>query len=63
MLLGGCEYEDYIRWRFFECLQEGVERCCRQHVYLIDDKHTVSALRGRDLHLLDELAYVIHAIV
>ena len=61
--LRGGEDEDGVAWRLLQCLEEGIERRCRQHVHLVDDEHLVSAYLGRDAHLVDELAYVVHRVV
>ena len=63
MLLGGGEDEDGVSRGLLESLQEGIERCSRQHVHLVDDIHAIFAYWGRDAHLVDEVAHIIHRVV
>ena len=63
MLLGGGEDENGVSRGLLESLQEGIERCSRQHVHLVDDIHAIFAYWGRDAHLVDEGAHIIHRVV
>lgn len=63
MLLGCGKDENHIARRLLKCLQEGVESSRRQHVYLVDDEYAVTCVDRRHLHLVDEVAHVVNAIV
>ena len=63
MLLSRGQDEDDMCGRLLQSLEERVEGCLRQHVYLVDDEHLVfSHLRG-DARLLHECLYLLHSIV
>ena len=51
-----------LRW-LFQSFQEGIERCCREHMHLIDDKYRVLTNLRKDTHLLDKLADILHRVV
>ena len=59
MLFGSGKDEDSMCWRFFQCLEEGVECRCREHVNLVDDKHLVFPDLRRYAHLFYKLTDVI----
>ena len=63
MLLGGGQDEYHIRGRFFECLEEGVEGGCGEHVHLVDDENLVLAHLWRNEHLLAKFSHFIHRVV
>jgi len=49
-----------VRRRFLKRLEQGVERVRRQHVHLVDEVHLVAAAGGRVLHVVEQLASVVH---
>ena len=63
VLLGGGQDEDDVRGRFLQRLQERIEGGTREHVHLVDDEHLVATYLRRNLHLLDQLADVLHRVV
>ena len=63
MLLGGCENENHIARGLLTRLQKRIECRRRKHMDLIDNKHAIFSRRGGHLHLLDELAHIINAII
>ena len=63
MLLGCGQDELGIGRRLFECFQESIECRRRQHMHLVDDIHLVFSNLGRDPHLVDQVADIIHRIV
>ncbi len=60
VLFGGCEDEHHVCGRLFECLQEGVERRCGQHMHLVNDEHLVATHLRRYPRLLHQGLYVLH---
>ena len=63
VLLSGCEYEYHIfRW-LFKRLEEGVERCHREHMHLVDDKHAILAQLWRYSHLVGQCANAVDRVV
>ena len=50
-----------VRRRFFERLQQGVERRLGKHVHFVDQIDLVPATRGHVLGVVDELAHVVDA--
>ena len=63
MLLGCRQDENRVCGWLFESLQEGVERCCRQHMHLIDDVYAVATHLGRDTHLIGQRADILDRVV
>jgi small subunit ribosomal protein S6 len=63
VFLRGGQDEDGVGGRLLQCFQEGVEGRRAQHVYLVDDVHLLGADLRRDLHLLDQVADVVDAVV
>ena len=63
MFLSSGKNEYGVRRWFLKSLEEGIERCLREHVYLIDDIDAVSSYLWRYAHLVDELAYVVNGVV
>ena len=63
MFLGSGQNEYHVCGWLLECLQECVERCCRQHVNLVDDKHLVLAKLGRYAGLLHQRLDVLNRVV
>ena len=59
--LSGREEELHMRGRFFQRLQQRVERACREHVNLVDDVNLVACRRCAISHTVDDLADVIDA--
>ena len=55
--------EDDIGRGLFQGLEQGVEGCVGEHVDFVDDKYTEAPLGGRILHLVDDRANVIDAVV
>ena len=47
--------------RFFQCLQQGVERPGAQHVDLVDDVHFETRAGGTEGRIRPEFAYVVYA--
>ena len=58
--IGGGEQELNVRRRLFQGLQQRIEGVRRKHVHLIDQVHLVAAPGGRVLHILEQLAGVLH---
>ena len=63
MLLCRGKDEYCIRWRFFQCFQQGVKCTGTEHVHLVDDIHTVLAHLRRYTHLVYQTADIVHAVV
>ncbi len=63
VLLRRGQDEDHIRRRLLQRLQEGIESLRRKHVHLVDDEDAVTPHLRRDVHLVCEVAYVVHAVV
>ena len=63
LLLGGSHDEDDILGWLLQRFEEGVERRRREHVHLVDDIDFVTPYLGRNVYLLDELAYVVGRVV
>ena len=63
MLFGGGEYENHIRRRFLEGLEEGVECRLGEHMHLVDDEDAVAAYGRGYHHLFDEAAYIVDTVV
>ena len=57
------EDENHVCWRFLERLEEGVERCRREHVHLVDDENLVAAYLRRNSCLLHERSDILHRVV
>ena len=55
--------EDDVCRRLFQRFQESVEGCCRQHVYLVDDKHLVTAYLRWDARLVHQRLDVVNRVV
>ena len=54
------ENEDDVCGRFFERLQQGVERRVRQHMHFVDDVHTIVAAKRRELDVFTDFAHIVH---
>ena len=63
LLLGGSHDEDDILGWLLQRFEEGVERRRREHVHLVNDIDFVTPYLGRNVYLLDELAYVVGRVV
>ena len=63
VLLCGREDEDHVLGRLLESLEECVESRRREHVDLVDDKHAVASLLRRHVHLVGDVADVVHRVV
>ena len=63
MLLCGSQNEDDVGRRLLQCLQKSVEGSSREHVYLVDDKHFVSAKLRRNACLLHQGLDMLHRVV
>ena len=63
MLLCGSQNENDVCGGLLQCLQECVEGCCGEHMYLVDDKHFVSAKLRRDACLLHQGLDMLHRVV
>ena len=61
MDLGGGEDEHHMGRRFFERLEQGVERRIRQHVHFVNDADPVHAAKRRELDVFADFPDVIHA--
>ena len=56
---GGGEDELGVGWRFFQRLQQGVERLGRQHVHFVDDIDFVARLGRGIAHPVQQLAHLV----
>ena len=63
VFLSRSKNEDCMCRRFLKGLQEGIERCLREHVDLIDDIHAVFSNLWRYAHLLHQGLDILYAIV
>ena len=63
VFLGRCQYENGMMGRFFEGFQKRIERCRRQHMYLIDNKYLVASELRRNAHFIDKAAYFVDRVV
>ena len=63
MFLCSRQYENGMSRRLLKRLQKRIESRLGKHVYLIDDIHTILADLWRNLHLIHESLYVIHAVI
>ena len=63
VLLGGGKDEDGVGGRLLQGLQEGIEGRRAEHVHLINDVHLLGAHLRRDLHLQNEVADIVNAVV
>ena len=63
MLFSSGKNEYRMCRRFLKSLQESVERRLRQHMYLVDDIHTVFSYLRRNTHLIHQSLDVIYTVV
>ena len=63
VLLGGGKYEYGVCRRLLQSLEESVERLVRKHMHLVHDEHAVTADLRRDVDLLYQRLYILHAVV
>ncbi len=56
--IGRRQQKLYVRWWFFQRLEQRIERMRRQHVHFVDQVHLVAAPRRRVLHVIQQLARV-----
>src|SRR5690606_31921526 len=61
--LRGREYEDHVGRRLFQSLEQRVEGRLGKHVHFVDHVDFVAAVHGRVVHLLAQLADIVHAVV
>ena len=61
--VGGREDEDYVSRWLFEGLEQSVEALLGDHVHFVDDVDLVARPLRRVLHLLDQVADVVDAVV
>ena len=58
--IGGGEQEFDVRRRLFQCFQQRVEAVAGEHVHFVNEIDLVAAARGRVLHVVEQLARVVH---
>jgi hypothetical protein len=58
--VGGGEQELHVRRRLLQGLQQGVEAVVGEHVHFVDEVDLVAAAAGRVLHVLQQLAGLVH---
>ena len=63
MCLCSRKYKNNILRRFFQCLQQRIERSRRQHMHLIDNIDLISAFRRTICYLFTDLTDIIHAVI
>ncbi len=63
MDFGGCQNENDVWWRLFECFEQGVERLCREHVHFVDDIYFIAASAGGVGGFVTQVADVVDAVV
>ena len=63
MLFGGGKNKDGMLWWLFQRFQKSVESGSGKHVNLIHDEYFVFAHLWRNIHLLNELANIVHTVV
>ena len=61
--LGRRQNEQNVLGRLLERFEQRVERTDGQHVYLVDDEHTLAHLRRRVARLVSQVADIVHAVV
>ena len=61
--VGGGEHELHMRRRFFERLEQRVERRCREHVNLVNDVDLELAAGGNVLAGLAQLTHLLHTVI
>ncbi len=63
MRLGGGKDELYVRRRFLQCLQQGIECLLTEHMNLVNDVDLVTALSGRILTFVSQVPHLVDGIV
>ena len=63
MFLSSGKNEYGVRRWFLKSLEEGIERCLREHVYLIDDIDAVSSYLWRYAYLLHQGLDVLYTVI
>ena len=61
--LGGSQNEQNVLRRLLECFEQRIERTDGQHVYLVDDEHTLADLCRRVARLIAQVADIVHTVV
>src|SRR5262249_22932083 len=61
--LSGRENKFHMLGRFFQRLQERIERCRRKHVHLVDQINFVTALGRGITNVLPQLTHIFYAVV
>ena len=52
-----------MRWRFFECFEQGIKSLSREHVYFVNNINLALALRSRIPHLFAQLPDLINPAI
>ncbi len=63
MRLGSGKDELYVRRRFLQCLQQGIECLLTEHMNLVNDVDLVTALSGRILTFVSQVPHLVDGIV
>ena len=61
--LGSSQDKDNVGGGFLQGLEQRIERCCGQHVHLVDDVHLVLTGRRGVGGLVPQVADIVHAVV